>query len=299
MNHSLSRADRKKAAELTAAAILARKEVLASETPLERRRRLDEEEAARQKEAEKKLEVARLDAEKIAEAVKEIEGWFKGVNPLPRSELRRYHWDATVKPNLAAKGLPERFHYRVTQWTEPRQERAFNRVKELCRGTGAVVALCGTRGVGKTTIAAQVMRERMEENVEFNYLFTDAERAAVAFPQDPGRYEKLTRLGAMFKPLFAGFGSTNAEQLATIYQCWVRAPFIIIDEVHDAEGIAPAMAMLVDLVDRRYSARNDTVLITNRSAEEFRTQFNASIISRIAEHGTIIGCDWGSFRRPQ
>ena len=72
---------------------------------------------------------------------------------------------------------------------------------------------------------------------------------------------------------------------------------LIIDEIHEvSEDSKHKDRILTDLLDTRYAAKRDTILISNQSAEEFARTTNPSILSRLNEHGGIISCDWQSFR---
>lgn len=291
--HTLSPKERRTIAAGVAAEALQRAAVLKGMAPEERARKLQAEAAERE---ERELEALRVDEAKTKLALEAIAGAFRGAKPRTNEELARHRWETVTCHDLAAVGLPERLRKRIIDWNQPKQEEAFRRVKGYLRGVGAVVALCGARGTGKSTLCAQIMRERVE--ARHAYAMADLVTRGPE-PAAAGRYEKLVRLGGLFKPLFAGFGSTNADSLAGRYEAWVRLELLVIDEVHDGEAIVPAMTMLVDLVDRRYAERRDTILISNRDPEEFRDQMNPSIVSRIAEEGAIIRCDWPSWRTPR
>lgn len=216
-----------------------------------------------------------------------------GIRPMSREEEREYNWQNRVKPELLALGVREAHLKRIApDWGSSAQERAFLTVKALCRLTGATVALVGTRGLGKTTIAAELMRERIEARLQY---FTGDSREGPA-PLEPGRYAKLSELGSMFKPLYADFGSKNPEGLIERFEAWGRLPLLCLDEIHEAEDLKAQMRLLTDLVDRRYARKCDTILISNHSAAQFKSEINPSILSRISEHGAIIECSWASWR---
>lgn len=273
------------------AEIAARREQFRLMTPEQRVAKLREEQEERER---KETESLRLDEKKLKEVLEGIGAIGARVRARTESELADHRWQIATLPQLESIGVPGRHRIRLTEWGNEKQEEKFNRVRELCRGTGAVVALVGKRGCGKTTIACQLMRERVESRLAYNRLDVD-ERPAIE-PPEPGRYEKLMRLGAMFKSGFAGFGSISQGRDTELYLAWTRLPLLVIDEIHDAETIAPTMAMLVDLVDRRYAEQRDTILISNRDADSFAKEMNQSVISRLSETGAIISCEWESWR---
>lgn len=216
-----------------------------------------------------------------------------GIRPMTPEQEREYNWQNRVKPQLIALGVTDAHCKRIApQWGCKAQEQAFQTTKARCRMTGAIVALVGNRGLGKTTIAAELMRERIEARLEY---FKGDERHGPQ-PFEPGRYAKLSELGSMFKPLYADFGSKNPESLIERFDAWCRLPLLCLDEIHEAEDLKAQMRLLTDLVDRRYAKRFDTILISNHSASQFKSEINPSILSRISEHGAIIQCEWPSWR---
>lgn len=282
-------AERQQLREELEAEIANQRARLASMTPADRQD-AHRAELARQQEATERS--GRLDQAGVTAAMEVIEAAFQGLKPTSQADMAHYRW-TQAQADLAALGVPARHQIKIVDWHNEPQRKTFELVKRHCRRQGAVIALCGERGTGKTTIACQVMRERVEDLVRWRYS-DDSVRGPE--PDWECRYEKLSRLGTMLKPLFASFGSIQQERLASIYDAWCRLPLVVLDELHDAEAIGPAMSLLVDLIDRRYAARRDTILISNRSAEEFQREMNPSIVSRIGENGAVLDCRWASMR---
>jgi DNA replication protein DnaC len=259
----------------------------------------EREEAHRQaelRELEARDRAERVDDAKLQGVLGEIRRVIGNLKPSSPEVLRRHRWATIGQEWAAGAGIPKLHRTLLEDWGNPSQEKTFIRTRDLCRGTGAVVALVGSRGTGKTTIATQVMLRRLEALVEYHYGPDRAENKGQNEPPSAGRYEKLTKLGVMFKAIFAGYGSIEQTKLTELYNNWVKESLLVIDEVHDAETIQPAMAMLVDLIDRRYAERRDTILISNRDAQTFRAEMNQSIISRLTETGAILSCEWQSWR---
>lgn len=216
-----------------------------------------------------------------------------GLRPMTPEQEAEYNWRERVRPALRAIGVECAHIKRIApNWGCKAQEQAFHTVKATCRMTGAIVALVGIRGVGKTSIAAELMRERIEARLEY---FKEDQRDSPE-PFGPGRYAKLSELGVMFKPLYADFGSRNPEELIERFDAWCRLPLLCLDEIHEAEDLKAQMRLLTDLVDRRYAKKVDTILISNHSADQFKSEINPSILSRLSEHGAIIQCEWPSWR---
>lgn len=204
--------------------------------------------------------------------------------PVPESEMKQWEWTKTILPNLRATQLPPRFHFEVTNWTEPKQRKVLQMCQSLFCGKGAIVALVGERGLGKTTIAGQLIWERAWNE------------ALEPWARRPP-YRKLSDLIALYKPLYADFGSIETEVLMERRNGFCSLhPLVIIDELHECDDQKLKDRVLTDLLDRRYSNQNDTLLITNQTPAEFKATTNDSVLSRLSEHGSIIECKWQSFR---
>ncbi len=204
--------------------------------------------------------------------------------PKTDAEMRQWEWTNTVLPNLVASRLPERFHYEIHGWKEPKQYRTLLDCRELLQRNGAIVAMIGERGVGKTTVAAQLIIER-------------AWNAGLQPWERRPPYRKLTDLIAKFKPLYADFGSTQIEALMEKRDWLCRFhPFLVIDELHECDDQRMRDRVLTDILDRRYANRVDTLLISNQSVPEFTSATSDSVLSRLKEHGRVLVCKWKSFR---
>lgn len=217
--------------------------------------------------------------------------------PVSKEDISDWEWQNCIVRDLLALGWDRRHCKRIApHWNCEKQDRAFKTLDNKCKGVGAIVALVGDRGIGKTTLVAEHSRLRVEARRSFFSLPVE-ERPANLPPPNPGHYEKLGRLASIFKPLYADFGSLNTDQLTGQLQRWAKLDLVIIDELHETEDLKTNMRFLVDFVDRRYANNKDTILISNHSAEEFNDQVNPSIISRIGHHGGIIRCNWESHRK--
>jgi hypothetical protein len=217
--------------------------------------------------------------------------------PVSQEEIDRWDWEHVVVPDLRKLGWDRRHIRRIApDWNCPKQERMFAMMGEKLKRNGAIVALVGKRGIGKTTLAAEHSRTRYEAHRAY-FSVPPSERATPHPPPRPGRYEKLGRIAGLFKPLYADFGSLNTEELSRQLDAWCDCELVVIDELHESEDLKTSYRFLVDFVDRRYANHRDTVLISNHSPDEFRNEINSSIISRLSQHGAILHCEWESHRK--
>lgn len=228
----------------------------------------------------------------LVEAVSEI---LSKMKPISAEKRREAQFKFDIDHRMKALGFEDRFRIDIQDFQNKQQEAIFKRCDELLRGSGAIVALVGIRGTGKTTIAAQLAAHRIRNWLDF-YATQPEERFEDTIPGIP-RYRKATALISEFKSLYADFGSINSEELTEKrdYQCreW---PILVIDEWHEAEDQKIKDRLLTDIIDRRYAALNDTLIISNQDADDFKATASSSTLSRLGEHGCIISCKWDSWR---
>ncbi len=210
------------------------------------------------------------------------------IQPATAAELRALDWKSHVLLRLESSRIEKRYRYEIRDWNCPPQKATFDECRRRFTQQGAIVALVGSRGVGKTAIAAQLIIERA---------FADVERMREPdYLPRPTPYRKLSDLIARFKPLYADFGSTATDELTDAREALLSASLFIIDECHDSSDLKMRDRVLTDFLDRSYSKMNDVLLISNEKQEEFEASAGSSVISRIREHGCIIKCEWPSWR---
>lgn len=197
-----------------------------------------------------------------------------------------WDWKNLVMPQLERNQIDPRFARKIDKWGCKPQEAVFKACQAQCSGRGAIVALAGRRGAGKTTVATQLIIRRVVAAIE-------AQKLPPWLP-----YRKLSGLTSRFKPLFADFGALDIDGLSRGMEALCGAELLIIDEIHDCEDMKTGNRILTDICDRRYSRMKDTILISNREPCDFAKAAGDSIVSRICEHGLIIPCNWKSFRAP-
>lgn len=200
--------------------------------------------------------------------------------------------DEMISSRLGGLGFDRRYWSDLSLTTE--QLAVKTQCDYLLKRRGAIVAVVGIRGTGKTSIAAQIAIERIRQQLA-HYCEPDAAKRL------PVRclpwYFKAAALVARFKSLHADFGSIDTDRLQEAMERTCReCGLIIIDEWHECDDQKMRDRVLVDMIDRFYAAENDVLIISNQDGKDFAAKTNASILSRLNEHGRIIPCKWQSFR---
>lgn len=219
-----------------------------------------------------------------------------GMPVTPPEQFRAYVFKTEICERLKAYGFEPRFWVDgLLEKTEPKTreaKQAFVLAKTLSylRNQGAIVALSGDRGVGKTTIVAQLAIKRLWEDWH-------SARNGGPVTHRITSYKKLTGIVGRLKALYADFGTIGIDALESYRDHLATLDLLIIDELNEcADDSKHKDRILTDIIDRRYAANRDTILLTNQKAAEFEQTINPSVLSRLNEHGAIIPCDWQSFR---
>lgn len=216
---------------------------------------------------------------------------------LPRVSDREASFRGSISPRLEMMGFEARYRRDgLMKGEDPRivsQREVLEKIRAKCRNVGAIIALVGNRGTGKTTIAAEAVAERLWAAHEI--ASNPDNRAPVPCPSC--RYVKITDLVGKLKALYADFGTTQTDRLEAYRDYLVGVDLLILDEWQEASDDSKHKdKMTTDILDRRYSALRDTIIISNQLKTVFGKTINLSLADRIREHGGTIECTWASFR---
>jgi hypothetical protein len=136
-------------------------------------------------------------------------------------------------------------------------------------------ALIGPRGTGKTQMAADLLRHQIYER------------------EATGRYISAMEFFMAIKEGYRNKMQSEEEILLSFRQ----PALLIIDEITVRSDSAWENMLLTHLIDKRYGSQTDTLLIGNcKDASEVVSCVGPSIASRIQECGSVIECNWPSFR---
>lgn len=188
----------------------------------------------------------------------------------------------------AGAGLPRRARYAATDEIVPRDQapigpggRTWWDVHDTIAadiGSGMLYALVGNFGAGKTVMACCF-----------------AWHAACR-----GLKPRYTTAPAMCRALLASFRrSDDTEPESVIIRRYTRdVGMLIVDEAHERSKTESGYAdrRLREIIDQRYGAGLDTLLVSNELPAQFALSIGPAVVDRMAHCGGLIECDWPSFR---
>jgi len=140
---------------------------------------------------------------------------------------------------------------------------------------GLLLGLIGPRGLGKTQLAVEAIRHTT------GVLLRSA------------RYVTATDLALEISATYRD-GATESER--DVIARYRRPHLLVIDEYHLRSGGERETRLFEELLDKRYCARKDTILVATQPREDFRVNIGSSAASRMKETGALIECDWQSYR---
>lgn len=169
---------------------------------------------------------------------------------------------------VAESGVPKR--HRLTQPTFDGHWR--DTVESVVErlGTGFVIILAGKRGTGKTQAAVEAVKRSCAS----------------------GRRSLYTTLHALERELKSTFDDRYRTEEDVIAKH--RKPsLLVIDEAGKAGTSDWLQSVFFDLVDARYGAMKDTIIITNATQSQLSSVIGDSILRRARETGgALYADDW-------
>jgi DNA replication protein DnaC len=164
----------------------------------------------------------------------------------------------------SATGMPKRYR---PDWPRPCDAtwtENFRKVMAAVR-SGAIIALIGNRGTGKTRLAAEAAR---------NFA--------------PAHSSYTTAMG-LFLRIRATFGKKKGgESEDSIVNELSKSPLLVLDEVQERGNTPWEDRLLTHILDRRYGAMLPTVVIANLTESALIECLGDSIVSRLEEGGGIL-----------
>ncbi len=173
-------------------------------------------------------------------------------------------------------GVPLRHARKIAQ--EPQQGPwldSFKKARETLGG-GVILAFMGKRGAGKTHMATALIRHSCSNLKQAVYV------------------KAIT----VFLTVRKCYKSDGVDELSVIKE-FCNPSLLVIDAMEERGETPFEDRILNHIIDARYDALKDTILITNQTPEAFSESVGPSVVSRIHEAGEKIVFDWDSFRKPK
>ena len=162
---------------------------------------------------------------------------------------------------------------RTTPTQHPQQVPLVKKIQAAI-GKGFLFSLVGPRGTGKTQMAVEIVYSALEK--DRTALFTTA-------------FKMLLAIKASYKR------TDEAEE--DVIRSFCKPSLLVIDECHERRGTDFENQIITHIINERYEAEKDTLLISNQTLADFAASMGDSVISRMNETGGIIECNWESFRK--
>lgn len=176
------------------------------------------------------------------------------------------------RANLIDRGFPRRAIDCLDEVTGEPWKEALRDAYRLVLTPGSIIVLNGRYGTGKTVMSTFLARlvSRRKKRV---------------------LYTKTYDYTMTLRETFNGSGSESAVMAR------YKAPYLLVlDEYHEVKDTDFAGTALERLIDYRHQNGKPTIIIANYNPAALEDRLGPAIVSRIHLCGTIITCDWESYR---
>lgn len=142
--------------------------------------------------------------------------------------------------------------------------------------TGRWLALCGSCGTGKTHLACAAIHSVIANGF-------------------CGAHLTLMELVTAVRDTWRRDSVRSTEQ---VLQAWLEPDLLVIDEIGAGRSDRAQIQLLLDLLERRYSALRPTMLLANLTPRQLEECLGEAVIDRVHENGgAVLACSWPSWRR--
>jgi DNA replication protein DnaC len=214
--------------------------------------------------------------EKLAGLIQRIQSNPRAPDP-ERDELNRKIAAGENELRLKRSGIPARYMSETFETYRPRSDEEIRNVSmirayviESSEAYPGVLVMLGGVGTGKTHLGCACLHERSGLYVDIPTLEIEVE-CSRDFSAPENKLQVLNK--------------------------YVRADFLVIDELGRASNPAAEKAILYYIMNKRYTENRPTVIITNFGDKELAGYFGAALIDRIAEKRVRVEFTGASYRR--
>lgn len=182
---------------------------------------------------------------------------------------------AVISRRIAASlgdstGWPSKYRGAVETPPQGAEWLAAFAVAQEAMGKNAIIVFYGSRGSGKTRMAAEL-----------------------AMIRGGSRYRTAMRF---FLEIRATFKSDSKKSEMDILDELTKSDLLILDEIQERGETSFENRLLTHVIDVRYSNNRPTIMIANLPKKELAESLGASIIDRARENGKSIEFNWPSYR---
>jgi len=139
--------------------------------------------------------------------------------------------------------------------------------------------LYGGAGVGKTYLAAALMKEYMKAGVLYPVTIIKDNESMVRMPRDC-RFISMTDLLIEIKQTFE---YDSQEKESKVIEKYTSTPCLILDDIGVEKITEWTLQTLYTIIDKRYKDMKQTLITSNIGLKELRDNLGERIPSRIAE----------------
>lgn len=207
-------------------------------------------------------------AEPLEAALKRLEG----LSAIPITKGASTVDADRVKTIITEAQIPKR-HNRDIEATGSKWDEKFSTLKGRL-GSGFLHALAGTQGTGKTQMGACLIRAAALKLWSCRF-----STAMDFFIELKGTFDDDSKI-------------TEAQAIAR----FTKPKLLVLDEMDERSESAWENRLIFYMVNKRYNEEKDTLLISRRDKDVFLSSLGESIQSRMQETGSVMVCDWQSFR---
>lgn len=172
-------------------------------------------------------------------------------------------------------GVPERHKFFLPDQSKSAEWSGAWQKLKVAIGAGTIAVIIGSRGSGKTQMGVCAIREIAAK----------------------GKSARYTKSLTFFLDLRKSYQRESSKSEMDVIDAYTKPSLLIIDAIENRSESTFENLLLTHLIDRRYDAVKDTILISNQTEKDIAASLGLSIVDRIHECGIKIKCDWPSFRR--
>lgn len=192
-----------------------------------------------------------------------------------RQELVKINIPLSILDNLAVDYNP----------LTSQQEECNKAIEQIIKGELQTITLLGTQGTGKTFLACSAL---------VRYCI-DQFWSKGQFFRDKALYTKHYNMELAYKSAMSP--ATTQTQEDVFYRFARQYKLLVIDELGRGKNSEYTMSFIENVIAERYEQKLPTIIISNKTAKEFKVLIDSPIIDRLrSKNGRIFDFEGESLR---